>query len=46
MIRDSGDTGGVTIRSQWQDLGGAHSVIVLPNPPTETHTAWARRVTG
>lgn len=28
MIRYSGDTGGVTIRTRWQDLGGAHPVIV------------------
>jgi hypothetical protein len=28
MIRYVGDTGDVTIRSQWQDLGGAHPVIV------------------
>lgn len=32
MIRYSGDTGGVTIRSQWQDLGGAHPVIVHAEP--------------
>jgi hypothetical protein len=32
MIRYSGDTGGVTIRSQWQDLGGAHPVIVEVAP--------------
>ena len=31
-IRYSGDTGGVTIRSHWRDLGGAHPVIVQAEP--------------
>lgn len=32
MIRYSGDSGGVTIRSQWQDMGGEHPVIVHAEP--------------
>lgn len=32
MIRYCGETGGVTIRSQWQDLGGLHPVIVHAEP--------------
>ena len=32
MIRYSGESDGVTIRSHWQDLGGAHPVIVQVEP--------------
>jgi hypothetical protein len=32
MIRYSGERDAVTIRSHWQDLGGAHPVIVYAEP--------------
>ena len=32
MIRYSGDSGDVTIRSHWRDLGGEHAVIVHAEP--------------
>jgi hypothetical protein len=32
MIRYSGDDSSVTIRSQWQDVGGEHPVIIQAEP--------------